>query len=710
MNNIVRTLKSKRGLLYTGLVGLATLIAIIVVAIADHAELIAATLLIGLIGWLILIALELVRMCVETVRKDMRQTKQQVGKIDYRVGNIAQDTRNTAGSVGKAVPMIRTVHEAAVHMYASGFDGEDVGDSGAGMSARPFLDTNMIPESTMPDVAPKRTTKAMVIADEFTLAAFAPEWIQLTPTPDTWKQIIDDENPDLFFIESAWEGNDGSWRYHLVGTSAPRPAVVDAIAYAKSKNIPVVFWNKEDPPHFEDFLDVARLADYVFTTDGDLVPEYTKRLGHNRIGLLPFAAQPLIHNPVKVSRFGRARNIAFGGMYFRDKYPERRAQMDYLLPAAHDFGLEIFSRQLGKDPAYQFPAPYDSAVVGSLAYPQMITAYKLYKAVLNVNSVVTSSTMCARRIFEATACGTAVVTPPSPAIDHFFGDALSVVSDQDEATRAIRLLTRSSEYRDRKVHEAQRIVWEKNTYSHRVDTILETIGQDVQDVRGTVSVFISTNVPGSAAYISENLLRQVRQPEEVVIVSHGFDFDESEFDAVREAGIIVKLIFAAPESSLGQNLNLAIENTTGDVLVRMDDDDWYGKNYVRDQLHALDFSGATLVGKAASYIYFESTDSTVLTYPQKENKIDDFVRGATFVAKREVFLKYPFSDQSLGEDSALLQQIRADGGKIYSTDRFNFIVNRWEDKGRHTWSVADEELFSTGMLQYMGNAQDQLEV
>lgn len=707
---MIRSIKSKQGLLATALAAAGTLAAAIVCIQIGHAELIVPVTLVGLVGWASLLAHVSTRLTLHTIRKDVRETKQATGQINYRVGRIAEATHNTAGSVGRTAPMIRTIHQVANHVYSAGLSPENSGNGSLGFSASPFLDARSIPATEIPSVDPKRRTKALVIADEFTLAAFAPEWQQLTPTPEDWKQLIDENEPDLFFIESAWEGNDGAWKYHLVGASAPRPAIVEAIEYAKSKNIPVVFWNKEDPPHFEDFLDIAKLADYVFTTDGDLIPQYVEELGHDRVALLPFAAQPLIHNPIMPSSLGRARNIAFGGMYFRDKFTERREQMDYLLPAAHEFGLEIFSRQLGKDPAYQFPEPYDSAVVGSLSYPQMVTAYKMYKAILNVNSVVTSSTMCARRIFEATACGTAVVTPPSPAITRFFGDALSIVSDQDDATRAIRLLTRSPEYRDRRVHEAQRIVWEKHTYSHRVDTILEAINLEDDQNEETVSVFISTNQPNYADYIVENLVRQTRKPHEVVIVAHGFHFEPGDFNTVEDSGIAVKLLHSAPENSLGYNLNLAIENTSGDILVRMDDDDWYGKNYIRDMVHALNFSGAALVGKAATYIYFESTDSTVLTFDQKANRFDSFVRGATFVGRRDVFLAYPFNDQSLGEDSSLLQQIRADGGTIYSADRFNFVVNRWTDKSRHTWSVGDEELFSTGKLQFVGNGQNQVEI
>ena len=65
--------------------------------------------------------------------------------------------------------------------------------------------------------------------------------------------------------------------------------------------------------------------------------------------------------------------------------------------------------------AINFPATLAERVVGSLPYRNLLTAYKNYKVFLNVNSVVDSPSMCARRIFEITAAGTPVISTPSEA-------------------------------------------------------------------------------------------------------------------------------------------------------------------------------------------------------------------------------------------------------------------------------------------------------
>ena len=85
------------------------------------------------------------------------------------------------------------------------------------------------------------------------------------------------------------------------------------------------------------------------------------------------------------ARIVAARDIAFAGMYFAHKYPERREQMDLLLGGAADavsgleHGFEIFSRFLGGDERYQFPGSLAQRVVGSLPYRNLLTAYKDYQ-------------------------------------------------------------------------------------------------------------------------------------------------------------------------------------------------------------------------------------------------------------------------------------------------------------------------------------------
>ncbi|WP_225746627.1 glycosyltransferase [Corynebacterium sp. Marseille-P4611] len=614
--------------------------------------------------------------------------------------------RNTAGSVGKMAPNVRKLVESGkVVQLAASSQAREVENPPQKVKFPP------IPEPA--DKSDRFPKTVMVIADDFTANAFSFEWNQIQPTKENWLKQLDENDVDLLFVESAWEGNSGEWRYQLTGSLAPRPEIQELVAECKKRGIPTAFWNKEDPPHFEDFLRSAALFDYIFTTDVNKVDDYKRALGHNRIKVLPFAAQPKIHNPAHVKGVERSRDVVFGGMYFRHKYPERRAQMDFLLPAASKFGLDIFSRQLGTDPNYQFPSPYDSHVRGSLPYPSMLTAYHAYKTVLNVNSVVGSPSMCARRILEATACGAAVVTPYTPAIEMFYPNKqITVVRDEQEAYQKLRILIRSKDFRERKVHLAQRNTWKNHTYRTRAVEILNTCGIEVSEVPERISVISPTIRPENVDNIFQNFARQSFRDKELLVACHGFALSETELQNLKQKyeieGVVV--LSAPAEATLADNLNAMINAATGDVIARMDDDDWYGEYYLEDMYNSLQFSQADVVGKAASYIYFQGSDMTVLTMPNMEHKYSQFVRGATIMARKETFVDTPFPNGKRGEDSDFLTAILEKGGRIYSTDRFNFSVTRLAEKESHTWAASDDLLFGTGEMKYIGQALDQISV
>ena len=50
-----------------------------------------------------------------------------------------------------------------------------------------------------------------VIFDVFTTASYKEECELITFTPDNWLETLTNNKPDLLMVESAWQGNEGSW-------------------------------------------------------------------------------------------------------------------------------------------------------------------------------------------------------------------------------------------------------------------------------------------------------------------------------------------------------------------------------------------------------------------------------------------------------------------------------------------------------------------
>lgn len=577
-----------------------------------------------------------------------------------------------------------------------------------------------IPAAPLPAPVPRRSDLTVgVILDEFSAMAFAYEWNTVALDPASWRQQMTAAAVDLVFIESAWAGNNRLWRGKLAGPSGPAPELVELLQWSRHNGIPTVFWNKEDPPHYQDFLPAAKLFEHVFTSDVRRVPFYRQDLGHEHIGVLPFAAQPAIHNPVRPRHGRHSRDIAFAGMYFAHKYPERRSQMDLLLGGAMDAseklatGLEIFSRKLGGDSNYQFPAPLNTRVVGSLSYPQMLSAYKTYKVFLNVNSVVDSPSMCARRIFEISAAGTPVITTPSAAVEQFFAPTeVPVATTREEAAALSRGLASNPEYNDRTVHLAQRRIWEQHTYAHRAEEVLAAVLPDRARplTRPAVSALVPTIRPHQLDSLFATIARQRNVDVELVLLTHGFELEPGRLEELQTThGVAkVKLLTAGRGVSLGECLNRCAAAATGEVVAKMDDDDHYGPHYLSDQLHALHYSGADIVGKQAHYMHLRTSNATVLRFGHREHRYTDFVMGPTITARRSLLLELPFPALGLGEDTGFLRQAAAAGKRIYSSDRFNYFQVR-EATG-HTWQVEDAALLASGDLKFYGGPHEHTDI
>lgn len=554
--------------------------------------------------------------------------------------------------------------------------------------------------------------KVGVILDEFSLRAWTPEFETVLVTPDGWRDELVDDPIDMLFVESAWAGNHGAWKYQLTGSIAPRQDLVELVEYCKQQSIPTVFWNKEDPAHFDDFIDTAKLFDAVFTTDSKLIPQYKEMLGHDRVDSLSFAAQPSIHNPIRIQGLQQNEDMAFAGMYFQHKFPERKEQMELLFGSAVSvvnrgrYKFDIFSRHHGGNANYQFPAPYDKHVIGALPYEKMLAAYRNYKVFLNVNSVTESPSMCARRVFEILASGTPVVSGESAAIPRFFReDQVPVVKDEKTAAFVLRSILNSPQGRDRMVHTAQREIWAKHTYAHRAKKILDSVRLKVKSpflTMPSVSAIVSTNRPNFVRSVIDTVASQKQVNPELVLLTHGFEENETELRAYAvDQGIEhFTLLTAAASDPLGLCLNKLVASATGEVIANFDDDDFYGEHYLLDSINAMKYSNADLVGKFATYMYSADDDMITLRNPGKENMYTDFITGATFVGWREVFTRNPFLPMSQGEDSRFLTSVEQSGAKIFAGDRFNFMQIR--GKHAHTWSVNKLELYANSVVESYG--------
>lgn len=318
---------------------------------------------------------------------------------------------------------------------------------------------------------PLKEIRIAGVMDEFTFASYKDTCALLNLAIDNWELELDQFQPDLLFIESAWRGKDDAWNRKI---SQASPELIGIVDWCKKRRIPTMFWNKEDPVHYTTFLNTAKRFDYIFTTDIGCIANYKRDLEHDRVYLLPFACNPVEHNPVE--EYERKPVACFAGSYYV-RYPERIRDLDTLLGVFLDIsGIEIYDRQYGKgDVNYAFPEKYASMILGNLKYEEIGIAYKGYAYGVNLNSVKYSFSMFARRVFELMASNTLVVSNYSKGVRLLFGELVIATDAEMELRPRIKNLIENPEYAEQVKLASVRKMMTEHTYEHRLSHLAEKV-------------------------------------------------------------------------------------------------------------------------------------------------------------------------------------------------------------------------------------------
>ena len=534
------------------------------------------------------------------------------------------------------------------------------------------------------------------ILDTFTEYSLQYEANLLLMSPKHWRAQLEKTRPAFLFVESAWRGNNGGWQKRIVRyEDVEDNPLCELLGYCRSEGIPTVFWNKEDPPHFDNFLGAAREFDLVFTSDADCVPRYREVLGHDRVYPLPFAAQPRIHNPSR-ERGWPSYPVCFAGTWVPRRYPERAEALRYLLDPAVPLGLHIFDRNLLRlefGPDYRFPDRYKEALKGTLTYEEMLTAYRCYDVMLNVNTVAESPTMFARRVFESLACGTPVISSESVAMSRMLGEHVRVTRNREDTERHLLDLMGDEEARVREGHLAYRHVHENHTYRHRMTEVFRRVGVEPPGTGPPpVSVLTPTMRPENVAHFLENFRKQTYDNKELILILNNAEFD---VDAIRrdvESIPNAQVIHVDGRTTLGDCLNQGVEAAAGKYIAEMDDDDHYGERYLSDSVLAASFSEAEIVGKGVYFVYFEVTDTTALRENTPEHTFTStIVAGNTIFIQTDAARDVLFASLVRGEDTDFQQRAVRAGCRVYSTDRFNYL-RVWDHRlSERSWKITDAE-------------------
>ena len=545
-------------------------------------------------------------------------------------------------------------------------------------------------------VAARPGLRVAVAASPRLADGLAWEWDQTLLTPGEWPDALEPAAAHLLLVE-ARSGHVPGW-----GPADGEPARL--VAAAAELGLPVVVWVTASCDDTEGLDALVEAAAVVFLADAGAVGAWQARWPGAVIEALPPAAAPMVHSPVTV-----------GGSERRQGAAAIVSDQGALDPVSLD-GLEslvapgVGTRALPELDAWRARGPL-GAVGTETALPAAVKPIAVGSTVLELSEPIVdhyrvlvdaarSSSESTWSLLDAAAAQTAVVTLPRyrAALPDDLRPYVATADQPVPFGREIIARVTQPELRDREALQLHRAVLAGHTLSHRVDTVLASLGRPVTSVDRSVSIVVPTNREHELDNVFANVARQAHRDNELILVLHGLGLDHADLHArAKEHGVErLQVIDADSSTPLGTMMNLGVDAANGRYTAKMDDDNFYGRHYLTDLVNAFSSTDAGIVGKWAHYIWLRSVNAVVLRFAGYQHRYHRLVQGGSIMADTALAKDLRFSDIPRAVDTDFLNRAWASGVKTYSSDRFNFVSIRGTDHEAHTWKVTDTELMIGG--------------
>jgi hypothetical protein len=201
-----------------------------------------------------------------------------------------------------------------------------------------------------------------------------------------------------------------------------------------------------------------------------------------------------------------------------------------------------------------------------------------------------------------------------------------------------------------------------------------------------VSALLLTRRPGRVVEAVDALARQTYPELEIIVGVHGDDLSSDARNRLADLGRPVR-VFAIPSRfNLGEALGEVTRVAEGSLVTKVDDDDLYGPEHIWDLVLARCYSGATVVGKGAEFVYVEAKDVTVRRRMGIETYTDVVAGGTMLMSRGDLEAIGGWRPVERFVDRALLDRVLGAGGLVYRTHGFGFVYTRHAEG--HTWDAS----------------------
>jgi hypothetical protein len=231
--------------------------------------------------------------------------------------------------------------------------------------------------------------------------------------------------------------------------------------------------------------------------------------------------------------------------------------------------------------------------------------------------------------------------------------------------------------RDTILHDSLRV---------RLSQITEASGRPLAArTRPRVTAVLCSRRPGLVERALTCFSTQTYSPKAVVLVAHGPGFDFGLVEDLKEKlGIEVSLLNAPADWPLGRCLELGCEAADGDLIWKMDDDDYYGPSFLEDSVMTLMFSDAGVTGKPVHAVRFRDRSlSTAWLRGPEYVYSSGGLPGGTMVFRKEVLKMVSWRPLPKAVDTAFVRDCISSMVPILRGGRFHFVRIR-DPRLQHT--------------------------
>lgn len=212
-----------------------------------------------------------------------------------------------------------------------------------------------------------------------------------------------------------------------------------------------------------------------------------------------------------------------------------------------------------------------------------------------------------------------------------------------------------------------------------------------QDSKPGVSIIACTNKPNYIDNIFVNYERSNYPVKELLLIINNNKISLKDCNLKATNFNNVKIFQLDETCTLGECLNYGVEKSKYDYISKMDDDDYYGPNYLEDTMNVFKYTDAKVTGKLTYFVYFEDKNTLGIMCNNWEYKYVLSVAGGTITAKKDVFDRVKFGNVSFGEDKLFLEACHKLGYRIFSSNKYNYVLNRHKNLEEHTWKIHSED-------------------